>query len=63
MENFERLLSRFHPGQLYFLLRVSSNTLPTGVNLCTRKFQCSASYVVLCSMYICDSHAPQLSMI
>ena len=31
---WNRLLSGFHPGQLSFILRVSSETLPTAVNLC-----------------------------
>jgi len=36
------LLSGFHPGQLSFLLRASSDTLLTEVNLCRWKTQCSA---------------------
>jgi len=31
--SWNRLLSGFHPGQLSFLLRASSDTLPTEVNL------------------------------
>ena len=32
-KTWNKLLTGFHPGQLSFLLRVSSNTLPTAVNL------------------------------
>jgi len=31
---WNKLLAGFHPGQLSFLFRASSDTLPTKVNLC-----------------------------
>ena len=46
------LLSGFHPGRLSFLLRASSDTLPTEVNLRRWKIQCNASCV------LCDSARP-----
>ena len=42
----------FHPGQLSFLLRAASNTLPTAVNLQWWSIQCEAK----CSL--CDSNCP-----
>jgi len=46
------LLSGFHPGQLSFLLRAASDTLPAAVNLQRWSIQCEAK----CSL--CDSHCP-----
>ena len=31
---WNKLMSGFHPGQLSFLLRASSDTVPTAANLC-----------------------------
>ena len=42
----------FHPGQLSFLLRASSDTLPTAVNLRRWHIQCGAK----CTL--CDSNRP-----
>ena len=50
--SWKRLLSGFHPWQLSFLLRVSSDTLPTEVNLHRWKTQCSAQCV------LCNSTRP-----
>ena len=49
-KTWNRLLSGFHPGQLSFLLRAASDTLPTAVNLQRWSIQCEAK----CSL--CDSH-------
>jgi len=47
--NWNRLLSGLHPGQLSFLLRAASGTLPTAMNLQQWNIQYSAkcSYVIL----------------
>lgn len=49
---WNRLLSGLHPGQLSFILRASSDTLPTEVNLCRWNIQCGAK----CAL--CDSPRP-----
>ena len=49
---WNKLLTGFHPGQLSFLLRVSSDTLPTVVNLHCWHIQCGAK----CTL--CDSNHP-----
>ena len=51
-KTWNRLLSGFHPGQLSFLLRASSDTLPTAVNLHRWKIQCGARCI------LCDSSRP-----
>ena len=49
---WHRLLSSLHPGQLSFLLRAASDTLPTTMNLLRWNIQCSAK----CTL--CDSSCP-----
>ena len=49
---WHRLLSSLHPGQLSFLLRAASDTLPTVMNLQRWKIQCSAKCI------LCDSSHP-----
>ena len=49
---WNKLLSGFHPGQLFFLLRASSDTLPTAVNLHHWHIQSNAK----CTL--CDSIRP-----
>ena len=49
---WNRLLSGLHPGQLSFVLRASSDTLPTEVNLRRWNIQCDAK----CDL--CDSPRP-----
>jgi len=41
---WNRLLFGFHPGQLSFVLRASSDTLPTPMNLRCWKIQAGSSY-------------------
>ena len=53
-KTWNRLLSGFHPGQLSFLLRAASDTLPTAVNLQRWSIQCEAK----CSQTLCDSNHP-----
>ena len=45
---WNKLLSGFHPGQLSFLLRASSDTLPTAVNLHRWNIQSNAKCGTLC---------------
>ena len=49
---WNRLLSSMHPGQLSFLLRAASDTLPTAMNLRRWNIQCHAKCV------LCDSSRP-----
>ena len=49
---WHRLLSSLHPGQLSFLLRAASDTLPTAMNLRWWNIQCSAK----CTL--CDFSRP-----
>ncbi|XP_065896220.1 uncharacterized protein [Dysidea avara] len=49
---WNKLMTGFHPGQLSFLLRASSDTLPTAVNLRRWHIQCGAK----CTL--CDSNRP-----
>jgi len=49
---WNKLLSGFHPGQLSFVLRAASDTLPTAVNLRRWHIQCDAK----CTL--CDSNRP-----
>ena len=49
---WNRLLSGFHPGQLSFLLRASSDMLPTSINLHRWHIQCGEQYA------LCDSSRP-----
>ena len=49
---WNKLMTVFHPGQLSFLLRASSDTLPTAVNLRHWHIQCGAK----CTL--CDSNRP-----
>ena len=51
-KTWNRLLSTFHPGQLSFLLRAASDTLPTAVNLQRWSIQCDAKCL------LCDSTRP-----
>jgi len=51
-KTWNRLLSSFHPGQLSFLLRAASDTLPTAVNLRRWSVQCDAKCL------LCDSTRP-----
>ena len=51
-KTWNKLLTGFHPGKLSFLLRASSDTLPTAVNLCRWHIQCGAK----CTL--CDSNHP-----
>ena len=51
-KTWNRLLKGFHPGQLSFLLRAASDTLPTPVNLQRWSLQCCAR----CSL--CDTNHP-----
>ena len=51
-KTWNRLLKGFHPGQLSFLLRAASDTLPTPVNLQRWSLQCCAR----CSL--CDTNCP-----
>ena len=54
--SWNRLMSGFHPGQLSFLLRASSDTLPTAVNLCRWKVQCSARCTLCASTRPTTAH-------
>ena len=51
-KTWNKLLTGFHPGQLSFLLRASSDTFPTAVNLRRWHIQCG----VKCTL--CDSNRP-----
>ena len=46
------LLAGFHPGQLSFLLRATSDTLPTAINLRRWSVQCNSKCL------LCDSSRP-----
>ena len=52
MHLWNRLLFGLHPGQFSFILRASSDTLPTPVNLQRWKIQTSSS------CQLCDCHRP-----
>ena len=51
-KTWNRLLAGFHPGQLSFLLRAASDTLPTAVNLRRWSIQCDAKCL------LCDCTRP-----
>ena len=51
-KTWNRLLKGFHPGQLSFLLRAASDTLPTAVNLQRWSILCEAKCL------LCDSRRP-----
>ena len=51
-KTWNKLLTDFHPRQLSFLLKASSDTLPTAVNLRRWHIQCGAK----CTL--CDSNCP-----
>ena len=51
-KTWNRLLKGFHPGQLSFLLRAASDTLPIAVNLQRWSIQCEAKCL------LCDSQRP-----
>ena len=51
-KTWNRLLAGFHPGQLSFLLRAASDTLPTAINLRRWSIQCDAKCL------LCDCTRP-----
>ena len=53
---WNKLLSGFHPGQLSFLLRASSDTLPSPVNLCRWHIQCNTKCTLCGSIRPTTAH-------
>ena len=55
-KTWNRLLKGFHPGQLSFLLRATSDTLPTAVNLQRWSIQCKAKCLLCDSQRLTTAH-------